>query len=192
MAIYIKYKTKKRSWKQTQLDDWLPKIGPVFRKMRGWMIEWRWQVKKEWHAEQKRLGIKNLPPLRRGVKQRIGPTRKVYDMSNPAHVAEVKTYKWFTRLWTRKRGKKTCSHPKEQASLDQWLPEADEKSSIPPKPVIPKFRKPRVVAREEYCSDITNLAWAALHWRRGSSAVLFYLFYMNDFSLLDDETLIKS
>ncbi|MHA1698413.1 MAG: hypothetical protein ACTSWN_06200 [Promethearchaeota archaeon] len=69
------------------------------------MREWRWELKKVWHQKLKERGVRDLPRLRSGRIGKIGPTRKCYDMSVPAHVAEVRKFKWFSkqRAWKRRK-----------------------------------------------------------------------------------------
>ena len=97
MAIKIKYKTKGRSWCQAQLTDWFPQWEKPWNEFLEVMRDWRWELKKAWHQKLKEKGVRNLPKLRRGRIGKIGPTRKCYDMSVPAHVAEVRKFKWFSK-----------------------------------------------------------------------------------------------
>lgn len=138
------------------------------------------------------MGIKNLPKLRRGRVPMIRLPRKRYFMDIPAHVAEVKRFKWFTRLWHQKRRKSPISMPAGQVTLDRWMPINKKLPAAIFKPVVPRFRKPRVVLREEFCSDITNLAWGALRRHHDPGVAAFYLFYMNDFSALDSPDILNS
>ena len=192
MAIKIKYKTKGRSWCQAQLTDWFPQWEKPWNEFLEVMRDWRWELKKAWHQKLKEKGVRNLPKLRRGRIGKIGPTRKCYDMSVPAHVAEVRKFKWFSKQRAWKRRKKCPVLAAGQQVLDRWHPDTASRASLLYKPVIPRFRKPRVVLREEFCGDISDLAWAALHGCRGSKTMLFYIFYLNDFSIVDDDDLLSS
>jgi hypothetical protein len=192
MVIHIIYKEKHRSYCQTQLDDWFPWLHQIYHNRHLVMIEWRWELKK---AHHKRLSLflkEKLPPVRRGRKQRDYPTRSVYRMDIPYHVAEVKVFKWFTRVWHQDRRETKPSFPASQLTLDRWKVTIKTGTSNEPAFVVPRFRRVRVVDRDEFCAGITDLGWVALRHYRDSPACLFYIFYLNDFSIVDDSTLLKS
>jgi len=192
MAIHIKYKIKGRSWCQKQLTDWMPELDLDFKKLHEIMVEWRWQVKKEHYYKQKQNNKKNLPPLRRGMIPRAGPTRNTYNMDIPAHVAEIKRFPWFTRNWHQHRQVPPRILPRGQTTLDRWLPAQALTTPGIAKPVNPRMKGMRTVQQDEFCSDMTSFAWVALHRSAKEPAALFYLFYLNDFSVLDEDELIKS
>nr|MDO8111637.1 transposase [Candidatus Sigynarchaeota archaeon] len=192
MAIHVLYKEKYRSYCQTQLDDWLPWLHAVYHARHLEMIEWRWELKKAHYKQLPQFIKKNHPPLRRGRKYRDYPTRSVYRMDIPYHVGEVKVFKWFSRTWHQNRQEEKPLPSKNQQTLDRWKP-VNTLSSKKDRPIIvPRFRHVRVVDKDEFCADITNLGWLALRHYHDSPACLFYIFYLNDFTILDDETLLKS
>nr|MDO8119335.1 transposase [Candidatus Sigynarchaeota archaeon] len=192
MAIRVVYKEKHRSYCQTQLDDWIPWLHEVYHERHLAMIEWRWELKKAYYKNLPAFLKKNLPPLRRGRIYRDYPTRKVYRMDIPHHVAEVKAFKWFTRVWHQNRQDSKPETPANQLLLDRWIPAEPTLKPAKHTTVVPRFRRIRVVDRDEFCKDITNLGWAALHQYKDSPACLFYIFYLNDFSIVDDEKLLES
>jgi hypothetical protein len=113
-------------------------------------------------------------------------------MDIPYHVAEVKVFKWFTRVWHQKKQEEKPTLPVNQLTLDHWRGKSKINSRSNIELVVPRFRRVRVVDRDEFCAGITDLGWSALRQYRNSPACLFYIFYLNDFSIVDDLTLVKS
>jgi hypothetical protein len=191
MVIHVIYKEKYRSYYQTQLDDWLPWLHDVYHPRHLAMIEWRWELKRAHYKRLPQFLKKNLPPLRRGRKYRDYPKRSVYKMDVPHHVAEIKQFRWFARLWHQHRQEEKSTLPANQLTLDRWKPTITTSAIVKRDFIVPRFRHVRVVDRDEFCTGITDLGWLALRHYRDSPACLFYIFYLNDFSILDDDTLLK-
>jgi len=202
MAILVVYKTKKKPFCQTQLDDWLPHAFDTFDRWHLEMEEWRWQLKKEFYQQAPKYLKDTLPPLRRGRKRKVSPSRSTYFTNISSHLAELRRLKWFSRHQDLPDDETSPSSdreqstlivlPENQTSLDDWLLAGSTTQKLPEKIVIPKFRAPRIVVKEEFCKDMTNLGWFALHQSRDAPACLFHSFYMNDFSALDDDELLAS
>ncbi|MHA1699439.1 MAG: hypothetical protein ACTSWN_11405 [Promethearchaeota archaeon] len=72
---------------------------------------------------------------------KIGPTRKCHDMSIPAHVVEVRKFKWFSKQRAWKRRKKRPTLAAGQQVLDKWHPDTKSRASSLYKPVIFLFLK---------------------------------------------------
>jgi hypothetical protein len=192
MVLRVVYKNKQRSYCQMQLDDYLPFSLDFLHQFHLDMIEFRYQRKKEWYQQLPAWRKKAMPPLRRGRKARDYPTRKVYDMTVPSQVGEVKQFKWFTRIWHQNRVKPLSPVPANQLTLERWMPATANQVDPIRHVVVPRFRSVPVLGQDDFCEDITNLGWLALRQYRDSPACLFYIFYMNDFSVLDDDALLSS
>jgi|SRR5271157_49277 len=192
MAIHVIYKEKYRSFYQTQVDDWFPGLLVVYYKRHREMQEWRWQLKKEYYEKLPEFIKKTKPRLRRGALKKDYPTRKAYRMDIPYQVKQVEHFKWFAPCWRQDRQEAPPLLPKNQTTLNRWLIDPFMLEKTATHVVVPRFRKPRVVDRDEFCGDITNLGWNALRRYHDSPACLFYIFYLNDFSVIDDEALLRS
>lgn len=202
MAILVIYQTKKRSFRQTQLDDWMPGAFSSFDRWHLEMQDWRWQLKKEHYQRLPKFLKAKLPALRRGRKKKDYPSRSKYFTNISSHLAELKRLRWFSRHHdlpddaaspsTENVKSPPEALPANQPTLDSWLPPVPATRELPAKIIVPKFRKPRIVSRDEFCNDMTNFGWFALHQSRDAPACLFYIFYMNDFSFLDDDELLAS
>nr|MDO8119114.1 transposase [Candidatus Sigynarchaeota archaeon] len=202
MALHVVYQTKKRSFYQTQLDDWISNAFETFDRWHQEMEEWRWQLKKQFYQQAPEYIKATLPPLRRGRKKKACPSRSTYFTNIPSHLAELRRLRWFSRHQDLPDDETSpspaqdqsapTSLPENKMSLDHWLLAGSPTQDSAEKIVIPKFRTPRIVAKDEFCMDMTNLGWAALHRSRDAPACLFHVFYMNDFSALDDDELLAS
>jgi hypothetical protein len=166
------------------------------------MQDWRWQLKKEHYHRLPEFLKARLPALRRGRNKKDYPSRSKYFTNIPSHLAELKRLRWFSRHHdvpddaappsTANVKSPPEALPANQPTLDSWLPPVPATRKLPVEFIVPRFRKPRIVARDEFCSDMTNLGWFALHQSRDAPACLFHIFYMNDFSILDDDELLAS
>jgi len=202
MTLHVVYQTKKKSFYQTQLDDWLPNAFDTFDRWHQEMEDWRWQLKKQFYQQAPEYIKATLPPLRRGRKKKACPSRSTYFTNISSHLAELRRLRWFSRHHdlpddetspSPVQDKQAPTIPPEYTmSLDPWLPAGSATQDSVEKIVIPKFRTPRIVGKDEFCKDMTNLGWLALHQSRDAPACLFHVFYMTDFSALDDDELLAS
>src|SRR5271157_5778203 len=202
MAIHVSYTRKKRSFRQNQLDDWLPHAFDNFDRWHQEMQEWLRERKKEFYQQLPEYLKELYPKPRRGRKKKLFASRSCYHTNIKSEYSELKRFEWFSRKHDMPEDESASpvpqdqhapeSLPKGQKSLDSWLPETLATPEFLAKNKIPKFRAPRIAGKDEFCNDMTNLGWLALHQYRDAPAGLLHLFYMNDFSMLDDDTLICS
>lgn len=192
MVYRVIYKNKKRNWVQYTLDDYDAVDKALFNAYLDRIEAEKWKQKKQWYSYLRAKGIKGLSPLRRGRLKKRYATKSDFHMDNPRDVQEVKRFSWFILQWHNKSTPQKKVSPTSQQTLeeiiDKFYPKLKNNyEKYPGSFIIPRFRAPNYVTKEDFCEGMEDWAWEALHTHTSHPAFAFHVFYFNDFSEVDNE-----
>ncbi len=193
MGYNIRYLKSNRNWTQKTIGDYV--LG-ADEQHEAFLDRWQdalWKKKKEIYYRLKDQGIKPKKQLRRGARLCPYPRYRVYHMDVPCEVSDVKRFPWFTRNWKQNRRKRPSSHHSAQKTLDNLIPNLylkryHGKSRNYASYYFPKFRSTKISTKDDFCSEMSDWAWAACHSTSKKIGFTPHIFYLNNFDTIDEAT----